>query len=853
MKSINTLIFRHFFLQALLPILLIEFSLIITLFLLNSYQSQQNREALEGITDKAFVEIAHQTAMRLNQHFAQTQNSLKQLTETSESFLLMRNQREDRKENFQNYHGFFQYAPPHISKEGFKTFKPPKNTIVYTTNLQHLTHYDYTILNSLLPLQPIAQSIVETEGTLVTNVWINIDKVYAFSYPPINPYTELNPNLNVTKFPFYYNADPEHNPDKKIQFIPLYKESWAIKNGELGTYVKPVYLKQYFLGVAGFTLNVKEIASVINNLELPFEARAMLLDRNNTLIASSSPSAIKADFNAHSFYEMHTMKYDHNSSTMTIDIKRLESVHYLMHTMPIKGTELKLVIYVDKATIFAPIEKVSKQSVKVGLIFIAMIALFYLFFFWFNLNSLRRLSMRITKPLSAIVNFSSKLGRQEKFRLEDSDIEELGSLNTNLNKTHHELLNILIKESDTGLYNRRKLLSDLKETESPTLVALHIKNYRTILSYYGQESATALVLEIAKVIQEDKALSLYRISDNELALLSERSSLAYFTSLLEQLNAIHLSVDNIDLHPFVYAGIAQVNKDGYDLERADLALQRALDNKTSTPMVYQESFDRSAQIAENQLWAGRLKEAIAQERILPYFQPIYSLKRGKIEKFEALVRIEEEGKALSPFYFLESAEKMGRLHEITLIMIRKVYAVAAEYPEQTFSINLSFKDIQDPRIFSYIIKQLKVFNIRAEQIVFELLETEAIEDSQTSIGFFNALKRAGFSIAIDDFGTGHSNFSNLSMMQVDYIKIDGQFIKDITSNPDSRAITKSINKFAHVMGAQSIAEYVKDVPTLEVVKALGIDFAQGFVISKAVPAYELDALLKRYNEGNNKS
>jgi len=301
MKALKTLILRHFFVQALLPIFLIEISLILTLFLLNSYQSQQNKEALEGITDQAFVEIAHQTAMRLNQHFSQAENSLKQLTETSESFLLMRNQRTEQKQNFQTYHGFFQYAPPHTSQEGFHSFSEPKSTTVYTTNVQHLKHYDYSILNSLLPLEPIAKSIVETEGTLVTNVWINIDKQYAFSYPPINPYRELRPNLDVTKFPFYYSVDPKHNPSKKTHFIPLYKEDWAIKNGELGTYVKPIYLKQYFLGVAGFTLNVKEIASVINHLELPFEARAMLIDENNRLIASSSPAAIKKDLTSTPF------------------------------------------------------------------------------------------------------------------------------------------------------------------------------------------------------------------------------------------------------------------------------------------------------------------------------------------------------------------------------------------------------------------------------------------------------------------------------------------------------------------------------------------------------------------------
>ena len=190
---------------------------------------------------------------------------------------------------------------------------------------------------------------------------------------------------------------------------------------------------------------------------------------------------------------------------------------------------------------------------------------------------------------------------------------------------------------------------------------------------------------------------------------------------------------------------------------------------------------------------------------------------------------------------------MGRLHEITLMMIQKVYAVASKYPDFTFSINLSFKDIQDPRIFAYIMKELKVANIKAKQIVFELLETEAVDDVHGGEIFFKALKRAGFSIAIDDFGTGHSNFSNLSMMQADFIKIDGQFVKDIVSNTDSKAITKSINEFAHVMGAQSIAEFVKDKETFDLVRSLGVDYAQGFYISQAVSEDEIVALVKRFN------
>lgn len=848
MRSIKTLIFRHFFVQALLPIFVIEFSLILTLFLLNNYQSQQNKDALQGIANEAFLEIATQTSERINQHFTHTKNALEQLTNTSEIFLSMRDQRPLRSENYQHIDNYFQYAPPHVSKNGFYRFMQPKNTTVYTTNLKELSPYDYSILNSLVPLTPISKAIVETPHSLITNIWINIDKKYAFSYPPINPKDELSPTLDVTKFKFYYSADPAHDPDKEIRFIPLYKEAWALKNGELGTYVKPLYLDKYFLGVAGFTLNVKEIARVINALDLPFEARAMLLDKDNTLIASSDPKAIKKDFGAHSFYQMHAEAMPHNDSTMMIDIQRLQASHFISNTMLINGTDLKLVIYVDKATIFAPIDVVSQQSVKVGLYFIIGIALFYLFFFWFNFVSLKRLSTAITKPLNAIVTFSSQLGRKEKFHLEASKIKELETLNTNLNSTHHELLDMLIKDKESGLFNRHKLLIDLPESTAVSLLVLKVQNYHTILNYYGQESAFALLTCIITALKKETDLRLYRITDSTIAVLVPKQHGAYFTTLIERLNSIQLTHNSVELHPFVYAGVVEVSQDVTDLDKATLALNNALANKTSTPTFYKEEFDNSRQIHDNLMWAGRLKEAITQERIKPYFQPIYNLKTNKIEKFEALVRIEEEGKALSPQQFLESAEKMGRIHEITLMMIRKVYEVAAKFPQLTFSINLSFKDIQDARILDFIINQTIHHGIKPQQIVFELLETEAIEDSEKSIAFFSELKRTGFGIAIDDFGTGHSNFANLSMMQVDFIKIDGQFVKDIVTNPSSYAISKSINEFAKVMGAQSIAEFVKDQETLAVVKALGVDYAQGFVISKAVAEHEIDALLHKFND-----
>jgi EAL domain-containing protein (putative c-di-GMP-specific phosphodiesterase class I) len=406
---------------------------------------------------------------------------------------------------------------------------------------------------------------------------------------------------------------------------------------------------------------------------------------------------------------------------------------------------------------------------------------------------------------------------------------------------------MLIRDKESALFNRRKLLNDLFETKAECLLLLQIHNYIALLQYYGQESVHALLRSIIALLKNENAIGLYRTAENELALLLPYREQSYFTALLQQLNALHVTYNAVELHPFVYAGISTVKNDGNALEKATLALHNALKNKISAPIYFKEEFDRSQQVSENLMWAGRLKAAITEDRIVPYFQPIYNLKTDKIDKFEALVRIEEGGKALAPYHFLNSAEKMGRMHEITLLMIDKVFRVAAVYPKFSFSINLSFKDIQDSKILDYIIGRCMHFNIAPRQIVFELLETEEIDDPQRSILFFSELKRAGFSIAIDDFGTGHSNFANLSMMQVDFIKIDGRFIKDITTNQNSLAVTKSISQFAKVMGAETIAEFVKDEKTLQAVRALHIDYAQGFVISQAVAQSGIDLLLKKFN------
>jgi EAL domain-containing protein (putative c-di-GMP-specific phosphodiesterase class I)/GGDEF domain-containing protein len=851
MKSIYSVIIRRFFAQTLIPLLIIEVSLIITLFFLNDFQSKQNKEALQRIADTSFEEIAQQTSHVINQRFSHDKASLSKVAQTAEIFFDHLADTPLNTDAWQQVDGFFQYNEPRIGPDGFYTFTQQKKTSVYTTNLSQLSTNDYRVLNTLVFLIPSIKATVDTQDDLISSAWINIDKYYALAYPPIEPEKELTSSLDVTKHPFYYQADPKHNPEKNAIFLPLYKESWALRNGELGAYLFPLYHNKAFMGVIGLTLTAQSVANVIGELNLPFYAYAMLVDKEGNLIVSSDDKRSMQEFGVHSFYELYQNPKIKNHRLKKLVIPSDLSERAVIHEETIKGTDLTLMIIASKSTVFATIEIISNRTFQVGVFVVIAIALFYLFFFLFSYRSLRDLADAISSPLRAIVNFSSRLGRKEDFTLTESAIEELDSLNSNLTETHQKLLSMLIKDEDTGLFNRRKLVEDTQSMTQYALMLIRIQNYRSLLHYYGNDAASELIRGVVDVIGSKAELIPYRTADDEFALITPEGNKTMLERVFAEIAAMHVTYDAIDIHPFVFAGIAITSNAHVEeeiLEYAAMALLFAQKNKLFTPVYYSEKIDSKKAYAVNLNWAGRLKSALAEDRLLPYFQPIYNLRTNQIEKFESLIRMREGDQIIPPFAFLEAAHHMGRIHEITRLMIEKVYRVAARYPEYTFSINVSFKDIFDDSMLALIIDQCTISRIRPQQIVFELLETDAIENPEETIAFITRLKKAGFSIAIDDFGTGHSNFAHLSMMKVDFIKIDGQFIKNINRDPNSAAITKTIAEFSKLMGAQSIAEFVADEAILKRTRALDIDFAQGYAISAPVPEKEIEALLRRYRQ-----
>ena len=236
-----------------------------------------------------------------------------------------------------------------------------------------------------------------------------------------------------------------------------------------------------------------------------------------------------------------------------------------------------------------------------------------------------------------------------------------------------------------------------------------------------------------------------------------------------------------------------------------------------------EAFIKSSNLVRN---------AIENDTIVPYFQGIYDNETNEITKYEALVRIEEHNEIISPYYFLESAKLSGLLPSITKIMIDKTFNIIKTRKNIEFSINVTEDDLSQNYLVEYIKEKSVQYGINLNQVTLEILEGISSTGKKNHIHQLNTLKEMGIKIAIDDFGTEYSNFERILDLDVDCIKIDAKYIKDIHTNQRSYEITRALVFFAKNVNILCVAEFVHNKEVQDIVKALGIRYSQGYYFSQ---------------------
>jgi len=281
-------------------------------------------------------------------------------------------------------------------------------------------------------------------------------------------------------------------------------------------------------------------------------------------------------------------------------------------------------------------------------------------------------------------------------------------------------------------------------------------------------------------------------------------------------------------------GISKIEEENKDISSINAELALTLAKKTKNNIYFYDKNDPEVlKIKESLGWKEKTKYLVSEKEIYPYYQPIYNLKTNKIEKYEVLARGKIDGKIISPFFFIKYAEELDLIMNITEIIIDKSFNYFKDKKNIEFSLNITERDLRSSNFLSFLEDKIKEYNIDPKRVVLEILENITFsEESDFILEKLIEIKKIGFQLAIDDFGSDNSNFSRLLDINVDYLKIDGVFIKNINENKKNQIIVKSIVSMAKVLNIKIISEFVENEDIMNLIKDFEIDYAQGYYIGK---------------------
>ncbi len=419
----------------------------------------------------------------------------------------------------------------------------------------------------------------------------------------------------------------------------------------------------------------------------------------------------------------------------------------------------------------------------------------------------------------------------------------------------------------TGLVNRRGFEEHLEQavvgaktqSQQHALCYLDLDRFKVVNDTCGHVAGDELLRQVAALLQTlvRATDTLARLGGDEFGLLLYRCPLAQAAYIARML------CDRIQQFRFVWQGktftiggsigLVVINAESQSrvsvLSAADVACYMAKNKGRSRVHLYQENDSELAKQQGEMQWVGRITKAFEDNRLRLYYQPIVPVAQTMSdgEHYEVLLRlVDEAGNLVSPMAFIPAAERYNLMSTIDCWVVRTLFATQGQYireiwnrsqtlraqQECLYAINLSGISINDDHFIDFLHEQFALHQIPPQMICFEITETVAISNLSKATQMIQGLRELGCRFALDDFGSGMSSLTYLKTLPVDYLKIDGSFVKDIAEDPIAYAMVEVINRVGHVMGIQTIAEFVEDQTIFEKIKAIGVDYAQGYSVGK---------------------
>ena len=404
-----------------------------------------------------------------------------------------------------------------------------------------------------------------------------------------------------------------------------------------------------------------------------------------------------------------------------------------------------------------------------------------------------------------------------------------------------ELQQKLYYDDLTGLLSRYSFFEDIKSIKTPILFMIDINKFKLINEIYGTQIGSLVLKEFAKFLQKftaNKNYKTYRLSADEFIIWDDVESIDFekyeeeLQIFFNDLSNFSVKVNGDSISIEVTIGISTSQEDAF--ESAKIALEYAKSHKKPYTM-YATAIDKRQEEQDALLWKDKIKTAIKTDNVVPVYQAIVD-KHEKIVKYETLMRLRDEKtqELISPFYFLNISIKTGLYSQLSSYIVfsalHKIHSSGL-----TLTINFTYSDINNTLFIDSIEEYIKKHQKVGTLAVFEITESESIENYDDVKSFIKRFRKHGVRFAIDDFGSGFSNFEYILEIEPDFLKIDGSLIKNIDTDEKSLILVRAIVQFSHELGIKIIAEYVHSKIIFNILKALNIDEFQGFYFSQPHP------------------
>ena len=425
---------------------------------------------------------------------------------------------------------------------------------------------------------------------------------------------------------------------------------------------------------------------------------------------------------------------------------------------------------------------------------------------------------------------------------------------THERQTAQQLIYLAEHDALTGLYNRHRFQEHLDRMISTSarsgarfgLLYFDLDEFKTINDTFGHRAGDTVLVraagEVASLVRGGEMFA--RVGGDEFAVLvemvhgNEPEHLA--ERIVHAISAIPFRFRGSNLRLTASIGIAQFPRHGDNAEdlvaHADTAMYQAKGSGKNTWAIYDASRNTTEGMLARMTWSSRIAQALEQDGLELHFQGIYHTRDGSLSHLEALVRMKdplEAGRLIMPGQFIPIAEKTGQILEIDRWVIRRSIQTLAHHPDlAALAVNISGRSFDEPDLPRYIHEQLERQGVAPRRLIIELTETAAVSEMQDAQRFIEALQQTGCLICLDDFGSGFSTFAYLKYLDAQILKIDGMFIRDLPNNRDNQTFVKAMIDVARGLGKLTVAEFVEDATTLEMLASFGVDMAQGYHLDR---------------------